>query len=317
MADEILARDQNRITVLGAITDDADQDIRMLRVDPITKRLLISVVGGGGSTISVNGSEVTDPNFIDDTTILFFANGSDVTATVADESIDATYLADNAVDNTKLANMAKDTIKGRVSSGTGDPEDLTKDQVNKMIDAGTSITEKYVLYSNATGTVVYMIPAQSGSSVMSTAAFAANTIYLHPFSVQGELLVDRVGINVTTGGTATDFRIGIWSSDSEGLPATLVADSGDVAFTGTGVKGVSGLTIVLPAGDYFVGYIMNGTATLRSINLSHPLGNDSTMGTAFYRHLRYSFAFGALGNLTTSSLTFNTGSPVAIALGIE
>ena len=306
-----------------AITSQSSKTVSLAELDDVNLTGLTQTNGkydlgsGGGSSVAVNGAEVTDPNFIDDVTILFFANGSDVTATVADESIDATYLADNAVDNTKLANMDKDTIKGRVSSGTGDPEDLTKDQVNKMIDAGTSITEKHVSYTNAIGTPVYMIPAQSGSSVMSAAAFTANTIYLHPFSVQGELLIDRLGVNVTTGGTATDFRIGIWSADTEGLPSTLIFDTGAVAFTGTGVKGISGQTIALPAGDYFVGYIMNGTATLRSINLSHPLGNDAAMGTSFYRHLRYSFTFGALGNLTTSSLTLSTGSPVAIALGTE
>ena len=46
--DEILKRDQNDVTVLGAITDDANQNIRMLRVDPATFRLLVSGTGGGG-----------------------------------------------------------------------------------------------------------------------------------------------------------------------------------------------------------------------------------------------------------------------------
>lgn len=58
MADEILKRDQNHITVLGGITDDSDQEIRMLRVDPLTNRLLVTAVGGGGgiSTISNLGT---------------------------------------------------------------------------------------------------------------------------------------------------------------------------------------------------------------------------------------------------------------------
>ena len=43
MADEILRRDQNRITVLAGITDDADQDIVMFRIDPISKRLKIAI----------------------------------------------------------------------------------------------------------------------------------------------------------------------------------------------------------------------------------------------------------------------------------
>lgn len=48
--DEILKRDQNHVTVLAGVTDDSDKDITMLRVDPITKRLLVQATGGGGGT---------------------------------------------------------------------------------------------------------------------------------------------------------------------------------------------------------------------------------------------------------------------------
>jgi len=52
---EVLERDQNHITVLGGITDDANQYIRMLRVDPTTKRLLVSGIGSGGGLTPANG----------------------------------------------------------------------------------------------------------------------------------------------------------------------------------------------------------------------------------------------------------------------
>lgn len=48
MSAEILKRDQNHVTVLGGITNDVDQDVTMLRVDPITKRLLVQATGGSG-----------------------------------------------------------------------------------------------------------------------------------------------------------------------------------------------------------------------------------------------------------------------------
>lgn len=44
MANEILSRDQNHITVLGGVTDDVNQFIKMFRIDPVTKRVLISAV---------------------------------------------------------------------------------------------------------------------------------------------------------------------------------------------------------------------------------------------------------------------------------
>lgn len=52
--DEIIKRDQNFVTVLAGVTNDSDKDITMLRVDPITKRLLISATGGGSGVTSLN-----------------------------------------------------------------------------------------------------------------------------------------------------------------------------------------------------------------------------------------------------------------------
>lgn len=56
MANEILKRDQNTITVLAGVTDDASAEIKMLRVDPTTKRLKISgtISGGSGTVTSVS-----------------------------------------------------------------------------------------------------------------------------------------------------------------------------------------------------------------------------------------------------------------------
>lgn len=48
--DEIGKKDQNSATVLMGVTDDSNQYIRMLRVDPITNRLLVSGTGGGGGS---------------------------------------------------------------------------------------------------------------------------------------------------------------------------------------------------------------------------------------------------------------------------
>lgn len=41
MSDEIIKRDQNHATVGAGISNDSDQEILMLRVDPVTKYLLV------------------------------------------------------------------------------------------------------------------------------------------------------------------------------------------------------------------------------------------------------------------------------------
>lgn len=43
MADEVILRDQNSVIVGAGVTDDANQDITMFRVDPVTSYLLIDV----------------------------------------------------------------------------------------------------------------------------------------------------------------------------------------------------------------------------------------------------------------------------------
>ncbi|MBM1897203.1 hypothetical protein JQW29_18995 [Sulfitobacter pseudonitzschiae] len=62
-----------------------------------------------------------------------------------DPSADATNwlslevaIADDAITNAKLANMATARIKGRVTAGTGDPEDLTAAQVKAMLGVGST-----------------------------------------------------------------------------------------------------------------------------------------------------------------------------------
>ena len=55
----------------------------------------------------------------------------DVTTTVGTV---ATTIANNAITNAKLADMPVNTIKGRVTAGTGDPENLTPAQVRSMLN---------------------------------------------------------------------------------------------------------------------------------------------------------------------------------------
>lgn len=54
-----------------------------------------------------------------------------------------TTISNDVVTNSKLSNMANNTIKGRVSTGTGDPEDLSPSQAKTLI--GLSLVENTAL----------------------------------------------------------------------------------------------------------------------------------------------------------------------------
>ena len=56
MTSEIITRDENRRTVGAGIGSDTDQDILMLRVDPVTHYLLCDVSSVGAT--SANASQI-------------------------------------------------------------------------------------------------------------------------------------------------------------------------------------------------------------------------------------------------------------------
>jgi hypothetical protein len=86
-------------------------------------------------TLATNATLTNERVLTAGTGVGFTDGGAGSTLTVS--------LADNGVSNTKLADMAQNRIKGRVSSGTGDPEDLTAAQLVSIITtadgAGTGL----------------------------------------------------------------------------------------------------------------------------------------------------------------------------------
>lgn len=62
MADEIIQRDDNRRTVGAGVGNDADQDILMLRVDPVTNYLLVDVAAGSATSANANQVASRDGN---------------------------------------------------------------------------------------------------------------------------------------------------------------------------------------------------------------------------------------------------------------
>jgi len=109
MPDEILKRDQNRVTVLAGVTNDSDMDITMLRVDPITKRLLVAATGGGGSAVwgSITGtlSDQTDLQSALDARVPY-------TGATANINLNTRSITQNLIDDTRgyeIQNTGGDT----------------------------------------------------------------------------------------------------------------------------------------------------------------------------------------------------------------
>jgi hypothetical protein len=84
----------------------------------------------------------------------------------------ATTIANDAVTNAKLANVATSTLKGRISTGTGDPEDLTASDVRTIINVadGAEVNVQANWTESDTGSDAFIL----NKPTLGTAA-AANT----------------------------------------------------------------------------------------------------------------------------------------------
>lgn len=72
---------------------------------------------------------VTDRDYGDMT-----VSGGGLTWTIDNDAVTTAKIIDNAVSNAKLANMATQTMKGRITAGSGDPEDLSASDVRTLLD---------------------------------------------------------------------------------------------------------------------------------------------------------------------------------------
>jgi len=61
--DEVIKRDQNFRTVGAGVSNDASQDISMLRVDPVTNKLLVNIASGSATSATSSSIASRDGNY--------------------------------------------------------------------------------------------------------------------------------------------------------------------------------------------------------------------------------------------------------------
>lgn len=155
--------------VRGADTAGNDRFFTLATLEEHVQDLMASTLVAGsnisvvyndaGGTITISYTGATPAATTDDlpegaANFYFHGLSGDVTVTAAaGPGAAAATIANDAVTNAKLANMAQATIKGRASgAGTGDPTDLTPEQVRGVVSVREALLANRTYYVNsATG----------------------------------------------------------------------------------------------------------------------------------------------------------------------
>ena len=139
------------------------------------------------------------------------SSASAAAASAAAAAASAANPADDSVTNAKLANMATQTIKGRTTAGTGDPEDLTAAQATALLDG--------VVGDSGAGGTKGLVPAPAAGDAASAKFLKADGTWQAPagvgtvtsvgltvpplFSVSGSPVTSAGTLAVTGGPTAS------------------------------------------------------------------------------------------------------------------
>jgi hypothetical protein len=316
------------ITVARAGSDLID-GATSLALPPGRFAILVST---GSGWVAPAGNPYTHPN-----------HTGDVTST----GDGATVIANDAVTNAKLANMPTSTLKGRISTGTGDPEDLTQTQARSVLglanlSAGLGVGTGLATVADAnaavtageyrTTTSTTNLPLSDGTQVghlQVIAGFASNAL-IQRWSWNGGLRrwERRSNDGGTTWGTWTlDFTQATLVGEvaqSGGVPTGAVIER-DTNANGDYVRFADGTQICTSPPFSFdvttsVGSMFRSAAQTWTFpaafsttsNLSVVAGSSNNVSTHFLSARAVSTTQGEIGAFAPTSITGRSGRLAAI-----
>lgn len=244
----------------------------------------------------------------------------------------ATTIANNAVTNAMLRDSGALSVIGRATNSTGDPADISAGSDNQVLrrsgtalafgavnlassaavtgalpiaNGGTGATDAATARANLglqtgwfnggyrQGTFYYFGIGYSGTASPTTPS--ANVLYARPFVCADAETFTRVGIEVSTLGSGSSVRLGLYNW-VDGVPTTLITDFGTVSTATTGIKEIT-ISQALAQGVYGLAVVSSATpaavylATVTQAVTNDLFGYTTSSGIA---GLTVSHTFGAL-----------------------
>jgi hypothetical protein len=152
-----------------------------------------------------------------------------------------------------------------------------------------------------------------------TLALTINRLYAVPFFAVKSLNISRIAIHVTTLGSSSSARLGIYQDNGSIYPNNLISDCGVVSMTSTGIKEITGLNIAFSANTlYWLVLVCNVAATISAlaiVYLNALLGYPTTaLNTVGFSSYYVAFTYAALPATYPGSATLNNAAFPKIAV---
>jgi hypothetical protein len=153
----------------------------------------------------------------------------------------------------------------------------------------------------------------------SSQTLSGNQFFCSLLDVPGQRTLTAIGVNVTTAGAAgTVIRLGLYTAGTDGRPSALVQDFGTVVATAIAYVEVSGLSLTLTEGAYWVGAAAQGVTTpspVVSAIVPRILGNSLGQSACTGNSMSGLFMNGVTGALaSTFTVSGQTGNVPSVAV---
>ncbi len=153
----------------------------------------------------------------------------------------------------------------------------------------------------------YWYEPKNGSQIL-VSTYSLNRLLLVPLFVTETITIDRIGAECTSPVNFSTFRLGIYNSDSNGVPSTLLLDAGTIDTSTLGAKTIT-ISQTLTAGLYYLAGGQQGGSTNVTMRAYHnvigdhsPVASTSmTAANAYYTGFNQDSVTGAFPSTYTAN----------------
>lgn len=206
------------------------------------------------------------------------------------------------------------------TSSTSTTTAATPNAVKTAYDLADSKLLKYATPWQVKYRTGYWYEPRNGAQIL-TSSYSINRLMMISVFIPESITLDRIGIECTSGVASSTFRLGIYNSDSNNVPSTLLLDAGTVSTATAGQYAVT-ISQTLSAGLYYFAYCQQGGATNAFMRAYHniignwaPVASTSPQQGAYLTGYNQDSVSGALPSTYTANNP-NTLQPARIQFRI-